>query len=174
MSRSAAVVIGFLLCHAGLPLKHAALLVRLRRPSAYPNAGFWRTLMRFEAALHARKALRCCGVPALLLSGAAVTVPIVGASAGGATAASPAAAAASAAIAAAAGASHETGAACGVGSCANSASAATCDALFPAHALWLHRALLAVPLPPEEGISDAECYAAAAKDVTAVSSDTSI
>lgn len=161
VSRSAAVVMGFLLSHAGLPLTHAALLVRLRRPSAYPNAGFWRTLMRFELTLHARKALRCCGTPALMLFGSASSAAKCALDGGHG--------AAVAAAASSAPASNESGTVGGAGSCAMGSSVA-CAAAFPAAALWLHRALLAVPLPPEVGISDAECHAQAAAAAAASAS----
>jgi hypothetical protein len=56
VSRSATVVIAYLVQHAGMSLRDAALAVKSQRPIAYPNAGFWRTLLAFEREVLERAA----------------------------------------------------------------------------------------------------------------------
>jgi len=58
VSRSATVVIAYLVQHAGMSLREAALAVKSQRPIAYPNAGFWRTLFAFEREVLERAAAR--------------------------------------------------------------------------------------------------------------------
>jgi hypothetical protein len=64
VSRSASVVIAFLVASQGLSRDEAYVIVRRRRPLASPNLGFWEQLGEFAAAAAAR------GPGALLATGA--------------------------------------------------------------------------------------------------------
>ena len=48
VSRSASVVLAFLVARQGLPLADAAARVKAARPVAHPNAGFWKALVEIE------------------------------------------------------------------------------------------------------------------------------
>lgn len=51
MSRSATLVMAFLMREHGLSLFDSAAVVRSRRPCAYPNIGFWHALIFYEERL---------------------------------------------------------------------------------------------------------------------------
>jgi hypothetical protein len=51
MSRSASVVIAYLMKELGLPMLDALTFVRKRRPIVYPNPGFQRQLFEYEKHL---------------------------------------------------------------------------------------------------------------------------
>lgn len=48
VSRSAAMVLGYLVKHRNMPLADAFALVRAARPTARPNSGFFRQLIDWE------------------------------------------------------------------------------------------------------------------------------
>jgi atypical dual specificity phosphatase len=48
VSRSATIVIGYLMLHKDMPLLEAALTVKKQRHVIYPNSGFWKVLMTLE------------------------------------------------------------------------------------------------------------------------------
>jgi len=48
ISRSVSVVLAYMVMHGGMSLCQAAKLVFARRPMAYPNVGFWRSLRTIE------------------------------------------------------------------------------------------------------------------------------
>ena len=51
MSRSAAVVVAYLVLHGGRSLVEAMGEVKTARPAAHPNAGFWEALRRIEVGV---------------------------------------------------------------------------------------------------------------------------
>lgn len=51
-SRSAAMVLGYLVAHHGLTLEEALYQLRQARPHVQPNRGFLRQLRDFEHRLH--------------------------------------------------------------------------------------------------------------------------
>uniref|UniRef100_A0A3P9QDJ7 Dual specificity protein phosphatase 14-like n=1 Tax=Poecilia reticulata TaxID=8081 RepID=A0A3P9QDJ7_POERE len=57
-SRSAALVMAYLMRSEGLSLRQAHELVLERRPFIRPNAGFWRQLMEYERELSGRNTVR--------------------------------------------------------------------------------------------------------------------
>ena len=58
VSRSAAIVIAYLMKHKRLPLREAFTLVRARRPFIRPNVGFWRQLIDYEQRLFGSTSVR--------------------------------------------------------------------------------------------------------------------
>lgn len=50
-SRSAALVLAFLMARRGMPLREAMATLRRVRPQARPNSGFYRELVEYEAQL---------------------------------------------------------------------------------------------------------------------------
>ncbi|XP_070826562.1 dual specificity protein phosphatase 14 [Chaetodon trifascialis] len=57
-SRSAALVMAYLMRVEGLSLRRAHEVVLERRPFVRPNAGFWRQLMDYERTLFSRNTVR--------------------------------------------------------------------------------------------------------------------
>ncbi|XP_032400907.1 dual specificity protein phosphatase 14 [Xiphophorus hellerii] len=66
-SRSAALVMAYLMRSEGFSLRQAHELVLERRPFIRPNAGFWRQLMEYERELSGRNTVRMVGTAAGVL-----------------------------------------------------------------------------------------------------------
>ena len=74
-SRSATIVIAYLLKCRGYDLASAFELVRLNRPSAMPNLGFWRQLEAFEKQVRGESS----ATPELYVKAKAMDVKLYGA-----------------------------------------------------------------------------------------------
>jgi atypical dual specificity phosphatase len=62
VSRSATIVIAFIMHFEGLCLREALALVREKRPIVYPNKGFYTALLDFEEELFASSSLPRCAL----------------------------------------------------------------------------------------------------------------
>jgi len=57
VSRSAAVILAYLMRHEGMTLREAFLFLRQKRPIVAPNDGFWKELGMYEEELHGKQTL---------------------------------------------------------------------------------------------------------------------
>uniref|UniRef100_A0A1I8F2R3 Protein-tyrosine-phosphatase n=1 Tax=Macrostomum lignano TaxID=282301 RepID=A0A1I8F2R3_9PLAT len=58
VSRSATLVLAYLVKHAGLSLREAHSVCKRRRPFIRPNAGFWRQLCTFELSRRGEQSVK--------------------------------------------------------------------------------------------------------------------
>lgn len=57
-SRSATLVLIYLVKHCGMTLREAFLMLKAKRPIVEPNIGFWRQMINFEEKLIGRASVK--------------------------------------------------------------------------------------------------------------------